>query len=60
MGTTTIQLTEDTKQLLDDHKQGQESYNDVVRRLAGKSKGQMWTEDEIRSMVRDELETLRR
>ena len=60
MSKTTIQLTEATKALLDDHKQGQESYNDVVRRLAGDSTGQMWTEKEIRDMVQQELETLRR
>jgi len=47
MSNTTIQITEDTKGLLDQYKQNNESYNDVVRRLAGKPKGQLWTEEEI-------------
>lgn len=60
MGKTTIQLTEATKTLLDGHKQGQESYNDVVRRLAGDSPGQLWTEQEIQGLIQQELETLHR
>lgn len=56
MSKTTIQLTDETKDLLDSHKQGQESYNDVVRRLAGQSNGQLWTEEEIKDMVDTRLE----
>lgn len=56
--TTTIQITKDTKDLLDTHKQNQETYNEVVRRLAGESPGEMWTEEELRSIARQEAKDM--
>lgn len=56
MGTTTIQITDETKSLLDNHKQQSETYNDVVRRLAGATDAELWTEEEIRGIVREEVE----
>lgn len=53
MSHTTIRLSEDTKSILDEHKQDNESYNDVVRRLAGNPDGQLWTEAEIVALIEE-------
>lgn len=52
---TTIQLTNGVKARLDDLKQGDESYNTVVKRLV-EDGGQLWTENELREIVRAEIE----
>jgi len=48
---TTIRLTDDTRDLLDEEKVGNESFDDTVRRLLGESDGQLWTEQDIKNMV---------
>ena len=62
MSQTTIQLPESTRDKLKDERLSHESnYGDTIERLLGDStSGQLWTEQEIRDTVRDELETLRR
>jgi len=52
--TTTIQITTDTRDDLDALKQSDESYNAVVRRVLDDA-GQLWTKQEIRDMVQDEI-----
>jgi len=59
MTDTTIRLTQETKQALDEQKQPGESYNDTVRRLADDGYGTTWTENEIRELIRDELHRVR-
>jgi len=58
MTDTTIRLTQETKQALDEQKQPGESYNDTVRRLADAGYGRAWTENEIRELIRDELQQI--
>lgn len=53
---TTIKLSKDTKQLLDQAQIENETYDDTVRRLLGDTKGKAWTEQEIRSLVTQELD----
>jgi len=51
---TTIQLTKDTKALLDDERLPTEgSYDETVRRLLGAQEGQMWTREEIRAIAKE-------
>jgi len=52
--TTTIQVTTDTRDDLDSLKQGDESYNTVLRRIIDDG-GKLWTEAEIRKYVRQEI-----
>ena len=62
MSDTTIQIpTELRKRLKDERLSHESNYGDTIERLLGDStSGQLWTEQEIRDTVRDELETLRR
>lgn len=53
---TTIQLKRETKDRLDKRKTPSESYDAAVRRLLGETPGVLWTEAEIRELVRDELD----
>ena len=53
--TTTIQVTRETKALVDERKLGGESYDAAIRRLAEDS-GFVWTREEIREVVREEVE----
>jgi len=55
MSKTTIALTEATKGVLDEHKREGETYNDVVKRLAGATDGTLWTESELREIAREEI-----
>jgi len=57
---TTIRLSDDTKQLLDKENKEGESRDETVRRLLGAAEGQLWTDQEIRDIVRDEMETVAR
>jgi len=56
--TTTIQITTDIRDELEARKQADESFNTVVRRLLGDA-GQLWTEEEIRHIAIDEIESMR-
>jgi hypothetical protein len=56
---TTIKLKDDTKIALEDAQLPDESFNDTVARLLGETKAKAWTEDEIREVVRDELQAMR-
>ena len=58
---TTIQIPTDLRKRLKDERLPHESnYGDTIERLLGDSTcGQLWTEQEIRDMVRDELELAR-
>lgn len=56
---TTIQLKRETKTALDKRKTESESYDAAVRRLLDESPGVLWTEAEIRGLVRDEIESLK-
>ena len=62
MSDTTIQIpTKLRKRLKDERLPHESNYGDTIERLLGDSTGgQLWTEQEIRDTVRDELETLRR
>ena len=59
--TTTIEVSEDVRDQLKEERMPHESnYSNTIRRLLGDSTGgQLWTEQEIRDMVRDELELAR-
>jgi hypothetical protein len=57
---TTIKLSRETKQLLDETQIANETYDDTVRRLLGDTKGKAWTEQEIRSLAQDEIEKVTR
>ena len=61
MSDTTIQIPTDLRKRLKDERLPHESnYGDTIERLLGDSTGgQLWTEQEIRDMVRDELELAR-
>ena len=61
MSDTTIQIPTDLRKRLKDERLPHESnYGDTIKRLLGDSTGgQLWTEQEIRDMVRDELELAR-
>lgn len=50
---STICISEQNKHLLDQHKKDGESYNDAVGRLLGNPKGQLWTEDEIKELIKE-------
>jgi predicted CopG family antitoxin len=52
---TTIQVTNDVRDQLDNRKEGDESYNTVLNRLLADG-GQLWTEDELRALIRREFE----
>jgi predicted CopG family antitoxin len=52
---TTIQVTEQVRDQLDARKEGDESYNTVLLRLL-EDGGQLWTEDELRALIRQEFE----
>ena len=62
MSDTTIQIPTDLRKRLKDERLPHESnYGDTIERLLGNSTGgQLWTEQEIRDMVRDELELAQR
>lgn len=57
---TTIKLSTDTKQLLDEAQIQNETYNDTVRRLLGDTEGKAWTEQEITDLIQREIEKQRR
>ena len=52
---TTIQVTKTVQSELDARKEGDESYNTVLKRLL-ENGGTLWTEEEIRKLVRSEIE----
>ena len=62
MSDTTIQVPESTRDKLKDERLPHESnYGDTIERLLGDSTGgQLWTEQEIRDMIKRELEGLKR
>ena len=62
MTNTTIQLPESTRDKLKDERLPHESnYGDTIERLLGDSTGgQLWTEQEIRDMARNEAMSLAR
>ena len=62
MSDTTIQLPESTRDKLKDERLPHESnYGDTIERLLGDSTGgQLWTEQEIRDMARNEAMSLAR
>ena len=62
MSDTTIQIPTDLRKRLKDERLPHDSnYGDTIERLLGDSTGgQLWTEQEIRDMVRDELELAQR
>lgn len=53
--TTTIQITHTIRDELDARKEGDESYNTVLKRLL-QDGGRLWTEAEIKALVRREFE----
>ena len=60
MSDTTIQIpTELRKRLKDERLPHESNYGDTIERLLGDSTGgQLWTEQEIRDMARNEAESL--
>jgi len=52
---TTIQVTGKTKRLLDEHKTEDETYNAVVKRLAGQPTEQLWSEAELRDLMNEQI-----
>ena len=62
MSDTTIQVPESTRDKLKHERLPHESnYGDTIERLLGDSTGgQLWTEQEIRDMIKRELEGLKR
>jgi len=57
---TTIKLSHEAKQKLDREQLPNETYEDTVLRLLGDTKAKAWTEQEIRQMAREEIESLER
>jgi len=55
---TTIKLSRDTKALLEDKQIDGETFNQTVRRLAGDTTGKAWTEQEIRDLIQQEIQTV--
>ena len=62
MSDTTIQISTDLRKRLKDERLPHESnYGDTIERLLGDSSGgQLWTEQEIRDMARNEAMSLAR
>jgi len=62
MSNTTIQIPESVRDELKDERLPHESnYGDTIERLLGDSTGgQLWTEQEIRDMAQQEIESVRR
>jgi len=52
---TTIRVTRDVRDRLEDRKEADESMNTVVDRLL-EDGGTLWTEDQIRKIARSEIE----
>lgn len=48
---TTIKLSQEAKQLLDDENLETETYEDTVRRLLGDTRGKVWTKKEIEEIA---------
>jgi len=57
---TTIKLSPKAKEKLTAEQLPNETYEDTVLRLLGDTKAQAWTEQEIRQMAREEVETMQR
>jgi len=57
---TTIQVDESTKKRLDKIKHENESYDTAVNRALDDNPGVLYTEDEIRSIVQSEIESMQR
>lgn len=55
---TTIKISDEMHELLKDEKKDGESFDSVLKRLLGEDYGQMWTEEEIRSMARAEAKDM--
>lgn len=53
---TTIKLSTETKEALDDENLSGETYDETVARLLGETRGSVWTEEEIRDIARSEVE----
>jgi len=53
---TTIQVSADTKALIEDRKIGDESYDQALNRILGGGEKLLWDEHEIRSLARKEAE----
>jgi len=62
MNKTTIEIPEDTRDRLREERASHESnYGETIDRLLGNADGgQLWTEQEIRDLARDEAESLAR
>lgn len=55
---TTIKVSDELHATLKEEKKDGESFDSVLKRLLGEDYGQMWTEDEIRSMARAEAKDM--
>jgi len=58
MADTTIPVSREVKDRLEEEKQTYESWNETLLRLVGAAEYQQWTEDDIRELARDEAETI--
>lgn len=62
--TTTIKLSLETKDALEDAQIDGETFDDTVSRLLGNAKGRTWTEEEIYQIAtraaQDEIRTIQR
>jgi len=54
--TTTIKLSDETKAALEDEQTANETFDETVARLLGRSTGQTWTREEIREIAIDAYE----
>jgi len=62
MSKTTIEIPERLRdELRDERKEHESNYGDTIERLLGASSGgQLWTEQEIKSIVQREIEQVQR
>ncbi len=56
METTTIEITMEQREQLNRLKSDTEAYREVIDRLLGSDKGELWTEQEIRDIVERTVE----
>jgi len=56
MEKTTIEITQEQREQLNRLKSDTEAYREVIDRLLGSDKGELWTEQEIRDIVDRRLE----
>lgn len=55
---TTIQVSTETKQLIENRKVGDESFDQALQRILGDGEKLLWDEAEIRELARTEAETV--